>query len=61
MNESREKLAQYLFTSEYITLLERAISSRYATSTNNKEKHEVAIHLIRDFKADPENQIRYIK
>ncbi len=61
MSESREKLAQYIFSSEYVTLLERAILSRYSTSTNNKEKHEVAIRLIRNFKADPDNQIRYIK
>ena len=61
MTESRERLAQYILSSEYVTLLERAILSRYSTSTNNKEKHEAVINLIRDFKADPDNQIRYIK
>jgi hypothetical protein len=61
MTESKNKLVKYLLTSEYITLLERTILSRYSTSSNNKEKHAIAIELIRDFKADPENQIRYIK
>ena len=61
MTESKNKLVQYLLTSEYIILLERAILSRYSTSSNNKEKHDIAIELIRDFKADPENQITYIK
>ena len=61
MSESREELVQYLLTSEYITLLERAILSRYSTSTNNKEKHAAAIALIRNFKDDPENQTRFIK
>ena len=61
MNESRLKLAAYLLSDEYVFLLEKAVLSRYATSTNNKDKHEVAIHLIRDFKADPDNNVRYRK
>lgn len=61
MTESRLKLASYLFSDEYFFLLERAVLSRYGTSTSNKDKHLHAINLIRDFKADPDNNVRFHK
>jgi len=56
MSESREKLAEYLFSDEYLFLLERAVLSRYGTSSNNKDKHAHAIFLINDFKANSINK-----
>ena len=60
MTESREKLVAYLLSNEYITLLESAVLSRITTTTNNHDKHEKAIHLIKDFKVDPENRVQFI-
>jgi len=61
MTESKEKLVAYLLSNEYVTLLERAVLSRIGTTTNNYDKHEKAVHLIRDFKSDPNNDVRYVK
>lgn len=48
----KEKLVNFLLSDEYLTLLERAVASRYWTSTNNKAKHEKAMNLIRLYKQD---------
>ena len=48
----KEKLVDFLLSDEYITLLERAVASRYCTSTNNKAKHQKAMNLIRAYKLD---------
>ena len=52
MSESREKLATYLFSDEYLHLLERAVLARLATTTKNHDKHAGAIELIRELKVD---------
>ena len=43
---AKEKLVDFILSEEYLILLERAIASRYGTSTNNKAKHEKALNLI---------------
>jgi len=45
-DESKNNLVEYLLSDEYLRLLERAVLARYATSSNNKAKHEKAISLI---------------
>ena len=49
---AKEKLVDFILSEEYLMLLERAIASRYRTSTNNKAKHEKAMDLIVKYKQD---------
>ena len=52
MKTPKENLVDYILSDEYLRLLERAVLSRYSTSTNNKAKHEKAINLIKLYKQD---------
>ena len=52
MNTAKEILVDYILSDEYLHLLERALLSRYSTSTTNKAKHEKAINLIKLYKQD---------
>jgi len=47
----KSNLVEYILSDEYIDLLERAVAARYATSTNNKEKHSKAFDLIKKFRS----------
>jgi len=50
MSKERNELADYLFSGEYLYLLERAIYARMGTTTNNFDKHAEATMLIAKFK-----------
>jgi len=51
-DELKSELSEYLLSDDYINLLERAILSRYGTSSNNKVKHHRVINMIEKFKLD---------